>query len=170
MFKKENDKVKYMRLKSIILPLSFLLISCAGPSSEDSKTTISDVVDYLKEVKISEMIEWRAEELGMSVEDLLNDERSNFFIENPIFEKSGMDGNICGKFLNYQPKMAKMVGAIDGGKIKMSTPICNVEVYKYSDENSANLGAKTSLLERSNCFVKGYFLFCRIPALFMHDF
>lgn len=170
MFKKKDDNVNYMRFKFIIIPLTFLLMSCAGSSSEDSKTTISDVADYLKEVKISEVIEWRAEELGMSVEDLLNDKRSNFFIKNPIFEKYGMDGNICGELLSYQPKIAKMVGAIDGGKIEMSTPECNVEVYKYSDENSANLGAKTSLLESSNCFVKGYFLFCRIPALLMHDF
>jgi len=126
-----------MKIKLLTLSLSFLLISCGGSPSEDSKTTIMDVVQYLESVKFQ----------GLDAE------------EN------------CGKLRSYDPKAASMVGAIEGGRIRMENRVyCNMEVYRYSDEGAASLNVKSRLLKNSRCFAKGYFVFCKIDPEIMDDF
>ena len=145
-----------MKTKLLILSLSFLLISCGGPPSEDSKTTIMDVVKYLEEVRF--VGPKNISTLSSDDEDWGND-------ENWVLEEGG-----CGKFEKFQPKIASMVGAIEGGKIYMENFMCDVEVYKYSDESAAILNTKSGLLENSDCFAKGYFVLCTIPQKIMNDF
>ena len=155
--------INSMKLKLLILSLSFLLISCGGPPSEDSKTTIMDVVKYLEQVEWKDVNKRRAKELGMSKEEYLN------IMPKHLVETYNSNEKVCGKFESYQPKIASMVGAIEGGKIRMSG-LFSPEVYKYSDESGAILNAKSGLLVNNKCFAKGYFVFCRIPAYFMDDF
>ena len=125
-----------MKIKFLTLSLSLILISCGGSPSEDSKTTIMDVVQYLESVKFQ----------GLDTEET------------------------CGKLSSYDPKAASMVGAIEGGRIRMENSFCKVEVYRYSDESAAVLNAKSRLLKTSRCFAKGYFVFCKISPRIMDDF
>ena len=145
-----------MKIKILILSLSFLLLSCGGPPSENSKTTIMDVVKYLEQVEYKDYYKWRSKVEGLSEEEYLN------FISNIDF----LDEKTCGKFERYQTKIASMVGAIEGGIIYMENFYCKVEVYRYSSQGAASLNMKSSLIENLQCFTKGYFVFCRIiPAL-----
>ena len=96
-----------MKIKLLILSLSFLLISCGGPPSEDSKTTIMDVVKYLQQIEMKDVNKWQAKEHGLSEDDFGDDEIKDN--ENP-----------CGKFERYEPKIVSMIGAIEGGTIYMS--------------------------------------------------
>jgi len=149
-----------MKIKLLILSLSFLLISCGGPPSEDSKTTIMDVVKYLEQVEHKEFNKWKAKAFGVSVEEYLN-----------ARDRDNSEKKVCGKFKNYKPKIASMVGAVEGGKITFSNSYaCRIEVYRYSSESSANLNAKSGFLDIDKCFAKGYFIFCDVLPPLMHDF
>jgi len=155
--------INSMKLKLLILSLSFLLISCGGPPSEDSKTTIMDVVKYLEQVDWKDFFEMRLKMSEMSEEEYLN------YMSEIGIELPNPDEKVCGKFESYQPKIASLVGAIEGGRIRLSMD-CSGEVYKYSDKSAAILNARSGLLEKSKCFAKGYFVFCGFSPGIMHDF
>ena len=99
--------INSMKLKLLILSLSFLLISCGGPPSEDSKTTIMDVVKYLQQIEMKDVNKWQAKVHGLSEDDFGDDEIKD-------------NEKLCGKFERYEPKIVSMIGAIEGGTIYMS--------------------------------------------------
>ncbi len=161
---KKNSNISSMKLKLLILFLSFSLVSCGGSPSENSKTTIMDVIKYLEQVEWKDVHKRRVKVLGMSEEEYLT-----ILSSASLVETYNSNEKACGKFESYQPKIASMVGAIEGGKISMSG-LFSPEVYKYSDESGAILNAKSGLLVNNKCFAKGYFIFCGIPPYYMHDF
>ena len=144
-----------MKIKSLILSLSFLLISCGGPPSENSKTTIMDVVKYFEELILSDS-EWAALE------------GDGWIYPNTVVKENL---RICGKIINYQ-NQPRLYGSYALVTVKMENDMCSGSIFRYTSKDEAIFNLKNQSyfkVRNYDCVLKGHFIFEGFKILKYHS-
>ena len=148
-----------MKLKLLILFLSFSLVSCGGSPSENSKTTIMDVVKFIEKTGFTYYYD-------VNKEKCVKDEDCRpFEIINSMFDTSSLRDThrtkkISCEFKGFEPELINFSSAEESGKLLFSLANCNIKVYRYKDKNFAALNIKNTQFVSEPCYLKGYFIFC----------